>query len=66
MAPTLSPSARHRAIFTAGNYPSGVTNFGDDKPTGPSTTRITIWVVVGAVGLYFLISGIVGIVTSGG
>ncbi|WP_292814109.1 hypothetical protein AB2L57_08650 [Microbacterium sp. HA-8] len=43
-----------------------MTNFGDDKPTGPSTTRITIWVVVGAVGLYFLISGIVGIVTSGG
>jgi hypothetical protein len=66
MAPTLSPPAGRSAIPWAGNYPSGVTNFGDDKPTGPSTTRITIWVVVGAVGLYFLISGIVGIVTSGG
>lgn len=34
-------------------------NFGDDK-NKISTTRILIWVAVGAVGLYFVISGIIG------
>jgi len=37
-------------------------NFGDDK-NKPSTTRILIWVAVGAVGAYFLISGLVGALT---
>ncbi|MBC7592004.1 MAG: hypothetical protein H7226_13310 [Salinibacterium sp.] len=35
---------------------------GDDtKKKGPSFNRIAIWVLVGGVGLYLLISGIVGI-----
>ncbi|GGF28717.1 hypothetical protein [Subtercola lobariae] len=38
----------------------------DDKtPKKPSSGRIAIWVGVAAVGLYFLISGIYGIVTGG-
>jgi len=31
----------------------------------PSPTRIAIWVVVGAVGLYMLGSGIIGIIAGG-
>jgi len=37
-------------------------NFGDDK-NKPSTTRIVIWVAAGAVGLYFVISGLIGVLT---
>ena len=37
-------------------------NLGDDK-NRPSTTRIVIWIAVGAVGAYFLISGLVGALT---
>ena len=33
----------------------------DDKKKGPPLNRIVIWVLVGGVGLYLLISGIVGI-----
>ena len=33
----------------------------DDKKKGPSFNRIAIWVLVGGVGAYLLISGIVGI-----
>jgi len=36
----------------------------DDKK-GPSTARITIWVVVGAIGVYLLVTGIIGIVSGG-
>lgn len=39
-----------------------------DKPGDgrqPSSTRVAIWVVVAAVGLYFLVSGIIGILTPG-
>jgi hypothetical protein len=36
----------------------------DDGKKGPSTNRIMIWVVVGAVGLYLLGSGIFGILTT--
>jgi hypothetical protein len=36
------------------------------KPKPPSMNRIAIWVVVGAVGLYFVVSGIIGIVSGGG
>ena len=37
---------------------------GDDKRKkgGISSTRLGIWVIVGGVGLYLLISGVVGIV----
>ncbi|WP_411721753.1 hypothetical protein [Mycetocola sp.] len=34
-------------------------------PKKPSTNRIIIWVVVAGIGLYLLISGIVGIVAAG-
>lgn len=34
-------------------------------PKRPSNSRIMIWVVVGAVGLYLLGSGVWGIVTAG-
>ncbi|GAA1000548.1 hypothetical protein [Subtercola frigoramans] len=37
----------------------------DKKNNKPTTTRIMIWVGVGAVGLYFLVSGIIGIATGG-
>lgn len=40
-------------------------DFGGDDPRRPSSGRIAIWVVVAAVGLYFVISGIIGIVTPG-
>ncbi|GAA2247774.1 hypothetical protein N1031_17745 [Herbiconiux moechotypicola] len=37
---------------------------GDGDPsTKPSTARVVIWVVVGAIGLYLLGSGIWGIIT---
>ncbi|HET8780661.1 MAG TPA: hypothetical protein VFM66_11350 [Agromyces sp.] len=34
-------------------------------PRKPSMTRLAIWIVVGAIGLYLLGSGIWGIVTAG-
>lgn len=37
---------------------------GGDK--GPTSSRIAIWVVVGGIGAYLLISGIIGIVSRGG
>lgn len=37
---------------------------GDDKGK-PSTTRIAIWIGVAAVALYFIGSGVVGILTNG-
>ncbi|MCR2783690.1 MULTISPECIES: hypothetical protein [unclassified Microbacterium] len=37
---------------------------GPDK-NKPSTARVTIWLVVGAIGVYFLASGIIGIVSGG-
>ncbi len=37
----------------------------DDKPQGPSMTRIAVWLVVGGVGAYLLISGIIGILGGG-
>lgn len=36
-----------------------------DKPKGPSTMRITIWIVVGAIGLYMVVSGVIGGITAG-
>ena len=37
----------------------------DDDPKRPSPARIGIWLVVGGIAVYFLISGIVGILTPG-
>jgi hypothetical protein len=37
-----------------------------DTPGIPSWRRIVIWVVVGGVGLYLVISGVVGILAKGG
>lgn len=37
----------------------------DPDPRKPSFARVAIWVIVGAIGLYLLGSGIWGIVTAG-
>ncbi|SFN71460.1 hypothetical protein [Mycetocola miduiensis] len=34
-------------------------------PNKPSTNRIIIWVIVAGVGMYMVISGVIGIVTAG-
>ncbi|MCU1578554.1 MAG: hypothetical protein JWP19_758 [Rhodoglobus sp.] len=37
---------------------------GDDKKTSsPPLSRIAIWVIVGGIGLYLVITGVVGILT---
>jgi hypothetical protein len=36
------------------------------KPKGPSTSRVAIWIIVGAIGLYMVVSGLIGIITKGG
>ena len=33
-----------------------------NKPKPPSTNRVVVWVILGAVGLYYVVSGIIGIV----
>ena len=35
----------------------------EPNPNRPSNARIAIWIIVGAVGLYFIGSGIYGILT---
>ena len=35
-------------------------------PSVPSWRRLVIWIVVGGVGLYLVISGILGIIAKGG
>ncbi len=35
-----------------------------DKP-GPSTARIVLWIAVGGVGLYMVVTGLVGILVKG-
>ncbi len=38
----------------------------DDEPKGGvSTGRLAIWVIVGGVGAYLVISGVIGIVSGG-
>jgi hypothetical protein len=37
-----------------------------NDPKKPTPTRIGIWVVVGGIGAYFLLSGIIGIINGGG
>jgi len=34
----------------------------DKDPRKPSTNRIVIWVIVGGVGVYFLLSGVIGLI----
>ena len=34
-------------------------------PKKPSTNRIIIWIVVGGIGLYLVVSGVIGIVAAG-
>ncbi|MFJ6653728.1 hypothetical protein ACIQLJ_13140 [Microbacterium sp. NPDC091313] len=38
----------------------------ENDPKKPSPARVGIWLVVGAIGAWMLISGLVGVVTSGG
>jgi len=39
---------------------------GEEKKKGPiSFARIAIWVIVGGVGLYLVISGLVGVIVKG-
>ena len=38
---------------------------GEDKKNEVSLTRIAIWIIVGGIALYLLISGIVGIIAAG-
>lgn len=37
----------------------------EKDPKRPSNTRLGIWLVVGAIGLYLVVSGIWGLVTGG-
>ncbi|MCX7523069.1 hypothetical protein OSC27_12385 [Microbacterium sp. STN6] len=36
---------------------------GDDDKGGPSKARVTIWIVVAAIALYFIGTGLYGILT---
>ena len=61
----------HAAIDPVGNDPVNQYLPDDElrdkgKPKPPSMNRIAIWLVVGGIGVYFLASGIIGIVTGGG
>ena len=38
----------------------------EKKKPAISTARIAIWVIVGGIGLYLVITGLVGVVTKGG
>ena len=37
----------------------------DDKPR-VTATRLIIWLVVGAIGVYLVVSGVLGIIAKGG
>ena len=36
-----------------------------NAPKPPSMNRIAMWVIISAIGLYFLVSGIIGIASGG-
>jgi hypothetical protein len=38
----------------------------ENKKPGPSLARIAIWLFVGGVGLYLIISGLMGVIAKGG
>ena len=47
---------------------SGGTPAGDpdrNRPRRPSPGRIAIWVIVGGIGLYLLLSGLIGVLGGG-
>jgi hypothetical protein len=37
----------------------------DDRPKKVSTGRMIVWIVVGAIGLYLVVSGVLGIIAKG-
>ena len=37
-----------------------------DDPRVPTWRRVAIWVIVGGIGLYLVITGVVGIIAKGG
>lgn len=37
----------------------------DPKPKGPSMGRLAIWVIVGGVGVYLVVTGLIGVITKG-
>ncbi len=38
---------------------------GDEpKSNKPTTTRIAIWIIVAGVGIYFIVSGVIGIISN--
>jgi hypothetical protein len=39
---------------------------GDDDKPAISWQRIAIWVIVGGIGLYLVITGLVGVIAKGG
>ena len=39
---------------------------GEDDKQGPSFARIAVWVIVGGIGLYLVITGLVGVIVKGG
>jgi hypothetical protein len=49
-----------------GGGPGDQTGGPGDGPKKPSPARVGVWLVVGAVGVYMLASGIIGIVSNGG
>ena len=38
---------------------------GGADPRRPSSGRVVIWIVVSAIGVYFVVSGIIGMLTPG-
>lgn len=54
---------KQRAAEAAG---AGKQPADENDPRKPSITRIAIWLVAGGIGLYFIGSGIYGIITQGG
>lgn len=45
-------------------YPRSM-EFDDDERKKPSPARIGIWLVVGGIGVYLVISGLIGILSGG-
>ncbi|WP_276312881.1 hypothetical protein [Microbacterium sp. 10M-3C3] len=38
----------------------------ENDPKKPSPARVGIWIVVGAIGAYMVVSGVIGALTAGG
>ncbi|MBZ4487814.1 hypothetical protein LQ938_13015 [Microbacterium sp. cx-55] len=50
--------------FLGNNSGAGAGDPGND-PKKPSPARIGVWLVVGAVGVYMVASGVIGIISGG-